>query len=105
MSDNNSINTDDFVELLQTTPITSCKKPRGRPPKPKTPKEPKEPKVLKTADRKTYNKEYNKKYYAEKRQDITPCDICGGKYEKYNKANHELTNRHIFIYNKINNII
>jgi hypothetical protein len=92
------VNTEDELPLI-------TKKPRGRPPKPKTPKEPKEPKVLKTADRKAYNKEYNKKYYAEKRQDITPCDICGGKYEKYNKANHELTNRHIFIFNKLNNII
>ncbi len=78
---------------------------RGRPSKPKAPKEPKPPRILKTANRQEYNKEYNKKYYTEKRQDITICDVCGGKYEKYNKKNHELTNRHIFIYNKINNII
>ena len=90
------INTDD--EIIQ------IKKSRGRPRKPKLPEVPKEPKVLKTSDRKTYNKEYNKKYYTEKRQNITNCDICGGKYEKYNKKYHELTDRHIFVSNKINNI-
>jgi hypothetical protein len=95
------INTDDEV-------IIQVKKSRGRPPKPKTPKEPKPPRILKTANRQEYNKEYNKKYYTEKRQDITICDVCGGKYEKYNKKNHELTNVHMFIldkYIKNNNII
>ena len=63
---------------------------RGRPTKPKEPKPPKEPKVLKTSNRQEYNKEYNKKYYKEKRQDIHQCEVCGGKYEHYNKKQHEL---------------
>ena len=73
------------------------KKSRGRPPKPKVPKPPKEPKVLKTANRQEYNKEYNKKYYKEKRNDIHQCEICGGKYEHYNKKQHELTDKHIWM--------
>jgi hypothetical protein len=90
MSDTESINTEDTIKLV-------VKRPRGRPPKPKEPKPPKEPKVLKTANRQEYNKEYNKKYYKEKRNDIHQCEVCGGKYEHYNKKHHELTDKHIWM--------
>ena len=80
-------------------------KPRGRPPKPKEPILLKEPKILKTSDRILYDKNYNKNYYLEKRQKlIQVCDVCGGKYDKYNKTKHDLTNRHVFLFNKINNL-
>ena len=61
----------------------------------------------KTADRKAYNKQYNEKYYAQRKEkhETVICDICNGRYNKYTKTQHDLTNRHIALYNKINNII
>ena len=31
------------------------------------------------------------------------CDICYGRYNKYTKTQHDLTNRHIAYHNKLNN--
>ena len=61
----------------------------------------------KTADRKKYDKEYNKKYYQERKQtdENFTCAICMGKYNKYSKEKHEQTKRHIYINNQKNNII
>jgi len=92
---NERCRTDPEYKKLFVEPVV--KRPRGRPPKPKEPKPPKEPKVLKTANRQEYNKEYNKKYYKEKRNDIHQCEVCGGKYEHYNKKQHELTDKHIWM--------
>lgn len=80
---------------------------RGRPTKPKPIPPPPEPKILKTADKKAYNKEYNEKYYQQRKEkhETIICNICNGRYNKFSKEKHDLTNNHIFIYNKINNII
>jgi hypothetical protein len=55
-------------------------------------------KYLKTADRKKYDKEYNKKYYEKRKQinDTLVCTTCGGKYNKYSLDNHQKTKKHIF---------
>jgi hypothetical protein len=55
-------------------------------------------KYLKTADRKKYDKEYNKKYYEKRKQinDTLVCTVCGGKYNKYSLDNHQKTKKHIF---------
>lgn len=59
----------------------------------------------KTADRKAYNKQYNEKYYAQRKEkhETVICDICYGRYNKYTKTQHDLTNRHIAYHNKNNN--
>ena len=64
-------------------------------------------KLNKTADRKVYNKQYNEKYYQQRKEkyETIICNICNGRYNKYTKIQHDLTNRHIALYNKINNII
>jgi hypothetical protein len=56
----------------------------------------------KTNDRKKYDKDYNKKYYEqrkEKNQTII-CPICNGRYNKYSQLVHEQTKRHLFLRNK-----
>jgi len=82
-------------------------KKRGRPTKEKVPPPPPEPKILKTADKKAYNKEYNEKYYQKRKEknETIICNICNGRYNKFSKTKHDLTNNHIFIFNKLNNII
>ena len=64
-------------------------------------------KLNKTADRKVYNKQYNEKYYQQRKEkhETIICNICNGRYNKYTKTQHDLTNRHIHLFNKINNII
>lgn len=59
----------------------------------------------KTADRKAYNKQYNEKYYQQRKEkhETIICDICNGRYNKYTKIQHDLTNRHISLLNKLNN--
>jgi hypothetical protein len=60
-------------------------------------------KVLnKTADRKAYNKQYNDKYYQQRKEkyETIICNICNGRYNKYTKSQHDLTNRHIAYNNK-----
>jgi rubrerythrin len=86
------------IELLKE------KKKRGRPTKEKVAPPPPEPKILKTADKKAYNKEYNEKYYQKRKEknETIICNICNGRYNKFSKAKHDLTNNHIFILNKLN---
>jgi hypothetical protein len=60
----------------------------------------------KTADRKKYDKEYNEKYYQKRKEKNTTiiCDVCNGRYNKYSKQKHDLTNRHIQLSNQNNNL-
>lgn len=60
----------------------------------------------KTADRKKYDKEYNDKYYQQRKEknETIICDICNGRYNKYTKTKHDLTNRHIQLKSQNNNL-
>ena len=60
-----------------------------------------------TSDRKKYDKEYNTKYYQKQKEVNKPivCDICQGKYTKYNMVKHQTTKRHILMKNQKENII
>lgn len=41
-------------------------------------------------------KEYNKKYYASKKEhlDSVDCDKCGGRYSYYSKYSHDRSKKH-----------
>lgn len=51
----------------------------------------------KTADRKAYDKEYNKKYYENKKKEVKEitCNKCYGHYNYYSKSKHEKSARHL----------
>ncbi len=53
-------------------------------------------KLKKTEDRKTYDKEYNKKYYEQKKKDVVLiiCEKCYGHFNYYSKSQHEKSKRH-----------
>jgi hypothetical protein len=61
----------------------------------------------KTTDRQKYDKEYNTKYYQKQKESNKPviCDICQGKYTKYNMVKHQTTKRHLLMKNQKENII
>jgi hypothetical protein len=50
-------------------------------------------------DRSNYQKEYMKQYI--KKSPSVICELCGGKYKKYQKYAHITTIKHSFIENKL----
>ena len=75
--------TQDEIKELDQILIKELKK-RGRPAK-----------FTSDEERKVFEKEYNKKYYEEKRQKTrTVCDICYGHYINGHKIPHENTKKH-----------
>jgi hypothetical protein len=77
--------TQDEIKELDQLLIKELKK-RGRPVK-----------YVSDEERKTIEKEYNKKYYEERQNNKTTCDICYGCYIKGNKIPHENTKKHQFV--------
>jgi hypothetical protein len=84
--------TQDEIKELDKLLIQELKK-RGRPSK-----------FTSDEDRKCYEKDYNKKYYEERKSEKTMCDICYGHYIKGNKDKHESSKKHRLVL-KIKNIV
>lgn len=55
--------------------------------------------------KKTDNPDYMKNYmrdYIKNNNEMIICNVCGGRYKKYNKYAHDTkTKKHLFIINKI----
>jgi len=84
--------TQDEIEELDQIIIKELKK-RGRPAK-----------FTSEDERKAYEKEYNKKYYEERQNIKTTCELCYGHYIKGNKEKHEKSKKHQLVL-KIKNSI
>lgn len=75
--DNDSINTEDFVEILKSPDYTiNCKE----------------------AKKKDFDKSaYNKQYY-DKRKDLlksSDCEVCYGTYNLYSRSTHMKSKKHL----------
>ena len=84
--------TQEEIEEYDQILIKELKK-RGRPSKFETDEE-----------RKISEKEYNKKYYEERKSEKTTCELCYGHYIKGNKLKHEKSQKHQLVLKIKNNI-
>lgn len=58
-----------------------------------------------THDMETYRKKYYEEHKKDSYKEELICELCGGKYKRYNKTHHNNTKRHKELqdYNKIKN--